>query len=97
MAQLDADAVGGAVHRIEQTRAEGMRTLSRRLAEQGLLRPGVTPEEAADVLWLLTSFESFDLMYSGRRMPVDAIVTTLVTTAERTLYDRPDREAISPV
>ena len=71
--------------------------LARRLAEQGLLRPGVTPEEAADVLWLLTSFESFDLMYSGRGMPVDAIVTTLVTTAERTLYDRPDREAVSPV
>ena len=28
-------------------------------------------EQAADVLWLLTSFDGFDLLYTGRGLPAD--------------------------
>ena len=48
MAQLDADAVGGAIARIEENRAGGMAHLAQRLAEQEFLRPEVTVDEAAD-------------------------------------------------
>ena len=85
MAQLDADAVGGAIARIEENRAGGMVHLAQRLAEQGALRPDVTAAQAADLLWLLTSFDSFDQLYAGRNLPVDDVSRALVTTAERSL------------
>jgi AcrR family transcriptional regulator len=85
MAQLDPDAVGGAVHRAEERRTGGMTYLAGRLAEQGCLRPGVTADHAADVLWLLTSFDAFDQLYTGRALPTDRVAAILVETAERTL------------
>jgi AcrR family transcriptional regulator len=94
MAQLDPDAVSGAVQRTEQRRAGGMAYVAQRLAEQHLLRPGIAVEQAADVLWLLTSFDSFDLLYTGRRLSTERVAATLVDTAEYTLCrstDRPGR------
>jgi AcrR family transcriptional regulator len=85
MAQLDAEAVGGSVERIERERARGMRRLARRLEEQGALRPGVTADEAADLLWVLTSFDSFDLLFTGRGLPLDEVVGALTAAAERSL------------
>ena len=85
MAQLDADAVGGAITRIEENRAGGMVHLARRLAEQEVLRPEVTVDEAADLLWLLASFDSFDQLYTGRNLPVADVSRALITTAERSL------------
>jgi len=83
MANLDADAVGGAVQRIDERRAGGMAYLAKRLAEQGHLRPDVTEAEAAHVLWLLTSFDSFDLLYTGRSLPAEEVARILTLTAER--------------
>jgi AcrR family transcriptional regulator len=85
MAQLDAEAVGGAIQRIEENRAGGMAYLAQRLDEQDLLRPDVTADQAADLLWVLTSFDGFDLLYTGRGLSVDDTARLLVTTAERTL------------
>lgn len=85
MAQLDADAVGGAIARIEENRAGGMAHLAQRLADQDVLRPGVTVEGAADLLWLLASFDAFDQLYTGRKLSADDVSRTLVTTAERSL------------
>jgi AcrR family transcriptional regulator len=85
MAQLDADAVGGAIQRMEKGRASGMAYHAQRLAEQAVLRPDVTVNDAADVLWVLTSFDSFDLLYAGRARSRTRVAKTLVTTAERSL------------
>lgn len=85
MAQLDQDAVGNAVRDAERNRAEAMGRIAHRLYEQGALHPGVTEEEAGHALWVLTSFESFDLLYTGRGLSVDAIVELLTATAERAL------------
>jgi hypothetical protein len=85
MALLDADAVGGAIQRLEKGRAGGMTRLAKRLAAQRVLRPDASADEAADLLWVLTSFDSFDLLYTGRGLSVDKVARTLVTTAERSL------------
>ena len=85
MAQLDQEAVGGSVQRWEDERAAAMARIAARLHEQGHLRPEVTAEEANDVLWVLTSFESFDLLYTGRGLPLDDVVERLAETAERAL------------
>jgi AcrR family transcriptional regulator len=85
MAQLDQEAVGGAVERWEQQRAAAMARISAQLHEQGHLRAGVSAEEAGDVLWVITSFESFDLLYCGRGLPLDRVVERLTDIAERAL------------
>lgn len=89
MAQLDEQAVGGAVTRKEEERAAGMRRLAGRLAEQGVLREGLSVEDAEHVLWVLTSFESFDSLHTGRGLSTDRTVALLVETAERALYAKP--------
>ncbi|MFC5137832.1 TetR/AcrR family transcriptional regulator [Actinomycetospora rhizophila] len=85
MSALDPDAVGGAIVRMEDHRWGGMLHLARRLAEQGELRDDVTEAEAADTLWVLAGFESFDALYTGRGLSTDEVARRLVATAERSL------------
>jgi len=85
MAQLDADAVGGAVQKMDEGRVGGMAAQARRLAEQGILRADVTVDAATDLLCLLTSFDSFDLLYAGRGLPAAEAAELLTTAAERSL------------
>jgi len=85
MAQLDQEAVGGSVRRIEEERASGMARLARRLDEQGLLRQGTSGAEAENILWVVTSFESFDLLYTARGLSTQAVANLLIATAERAL------------
>jgi hypothetical protein len=84
MSQLDAEAVGGVIARMEAHRTRGMRRLARRLAKAGALRDDVTPARAADLLWVLTSFDGFDLLH-GRGLAPGAITDLLIATAERSL------------
>ena len=46
-----------------------MASRARRLAEQGALRPDVTQSQAADLLWLLTSFDAFDTLTPAGHCP----------------------------
>ncbi len=85
MSELDPDSVGGAITRLEKRRWGGMKHLAKRLDEQDLLRPDVTVDQAADVIWLLASFASFDALYTGRRLPAAKVADILIATAERTL------------
>ena len=83
---FDPDAVGGTIQRGDRNRAEGMESLAERLAEQDELRPGVTAEAAADLLWVLTSFDAYDLLVTGRGLSAEAAGDLLVETAERALF-----------
>lgn len=85
MAKLDPGGVGQALARSEQSRAAGMARLAGRLAEQALLREGITPEHATHVIWLLASFDAYDSLASGRELTPEATADILVDTAERTL------------
>jgi AcrR family transcriptional regulator len=89
MAQLDAEAVGGAVRRIEEGRRADTEQLARRLAEQGALRDGVTAEDAVDVLWLLGGFEGFDELHTGRGLSAERTADVLLGIAERALLRAP--------
>jgi AcrR family transcriptional regulator len=84
-AHLDEEAGGGAMRRLDLERAAGMARLARRLDEQGLLRPDVSVEEAEHILWVLTSFETFDLLYTGRGLSTDAVSDMLIAMAERSI------------
>jgi AcrR family transcriptional regulator len=83
MALLDEEAVGDAIRRSEAERSRGMQRLARLLGEQELLREGVTVADATHLLWVLTSFDAFDLLYTGRNLPLDDVIRLLVEGAER--------------
>jgi len=85
MGLLDPDAMAGAAQRLENSRAGGMEYLARRLADQGALRPDVTEAEATDILWVIASFDSFDLLYTGRGLSPPKVAEHLITMAERSL------------
>jgi AcrR family transcriptional regulator len=89
MQELDPEAVGGTISRIERQRAAGMAWAAGRLREQGYLRPGVSAKEAAHILWIQASFEAFDLLYTGRGLPAKKVADLLVAIAERSLLADP--------
>jgi hypothetical protein len=66
-------------------RRGGMDFVAAHLADDGELRDDVSVAEATDVLWMLCSFECFDLLYDGRGLSVDDTARWLTTTIERTL------------
>lgn len=82
MAQLDPDAFGGAIQRVEEQRASGMAWAARRLRLQDRLRDGVSESQAAHMAWLLTSFDAFDLLYAGRGLSVKKTAEILVGVTE---------------
>jgi AcrR family transcriptional regulator len=83
MAQLDPGAFSGAIKRLEERRAHGMTELARRLADQKQLRRGLDPRAAADALWLLTSFDAFDLLHTGRRLATRRVADALTEIVEQ--------------
>jgi AcrR family transcriptional regulator len=85
MSALDPEAIGGAMQRSERKRAKGMMWLARRLARHGHLREGLGAKRAADRLWVLTSFDGFDLLYSGRGLSANEVARILVDIADRTV------------
>jgi AcrR family transcriptional regulator len=85
MAKLDPDGVGQALARSERQRAVSMTWLAGRLAEQRVLRSGVTVDFAAHVIWLLASFDAYDSLATGRELSPQATADILVHTAERAL------------
>jgi len=82
MATLDPEATAGSVQRSEANRAGGMAYLARRLAGQDLLRPDLTVDDAAHILFVITSFDAFDQLYTGRGLSAGEVARLLVATAE---------------
>ena len=83
MAMIDPEVEAGAMQRMEERRSAGMAYLAPRLAEQDVLRPDLSAADAADMLFVMTSFDAFDLLYTGRGLPVDEVGRLLGGTAER--------------
>jgi AcrR family transcriptional regulator len=88
--KLDPDGAGRAIARSEQRRFKSMGWLANRLHEQRQLRPDVTPDHAAHVIWLLASFDAYDLLASGRGLDPDDALETLTHTAEQALLTPAD-------
>jgi hypothetical protein len=62
-----------------------MNDLAQRLHDQGALRDEVTIEQAGHLLWLHTSFDAFDLLFTGRSLSADTVATLLTDAAEHAL------------
>ena len=86
--KVDPDGAGRAIARAERRRSESMGWVADRLHEQNALRPDVEPERAAHVIWLLASFDAFDLLAAGRGLGPEEITEILADTAERALLTR---------
>ncbi|MEO3860389.1 TetR/AcrR family transcriptional regulator [Acrocarpospora sp. B8E8] len=85
MAALHADALADTVRHDEVGRAEGMRHLAQRLADQNLLRADITVQEATDILYVISSFDTFDLLFTGRGLAADEVADRLIAMAESAL------------
>jgi AcrR family transcriptional regulator len=93
MDRLDPESAGGAVRHMETDRRAGMQSLAEHLEREGELREGLTVDEAVDALWVLTSFESLDLLVTGRGHTVDEAIDILVDMAERAVCRAPGAPA----
>jgi AcrR family transcriptional regulator len=93
MDRLDPESAGGALRKMETARRGGVQSLAEHLEREGALRDGMGVEEAADVLWVLTSFESLDLLVTGRSHTVEEAIETLVDMAERAVCRTPSARA----
>ena len=92
LAATDPDAAA-AVRRFEHGRWPGMVALARRLEGQGYLRPDVPRTEAAQILWVLTSFATFDQLFRERGLSAGAAYERLRAMAERTLLRARETDA----
>ena len=45
----------------------------------------MTADDAAALLWVLTGFDAFDLLRTGKGLSVDETARTLIEAAERAL------------
>ncbi len=89
MDRFDPESAGGAVRHMETDRRAGMQSLAEHLEREGELREGLTVDQAIDALWVLTSFESLDLLVTGRSHTVDEAIDILVDMAERAVCRTP--------
>jgi hypothetical protein len=62
-----------------------MGRLADRLHEQNQLRPDVTPEHAAHLIWLLASIDAYDQLASSRGLDQSEVIHILTHAAEHAL------------
>jgi AcrR family transcriptional regulator len=91
LAQLDPEAAVS-LEETNQGRLSAARSLARRLHRAGKLKDGVRVDEAASILWLVTSFPTFDDLYAGWGLDVDQVAERLRSIVHGTLL-RSDAEA----
>ena|SRR5579859_2056581 len=65
----------------EQNRGQDMKRMADRLAEHGYLKAGWSRRSLARLLWIATSFQTFDLLHSGRGLSARAAATTALAIA----------------
>ncbi len=87
LAAVDAD-VQRILAAVERDRLPLLARLVERLAGGNRLAPSYSTEEALHVLWMLSSFEAFDQLFTGRRLPVEDVARLLGDLAVATLTSR---------
>ena len=85
LAAVDRDASSAAA-RLNRGRREGMRRIAERMAAQSVLREDLTVDAAADVLWVVTSIETFSQLYRDRNLTPEQIGERLMAITRGTLY-----------
>ena len=77
--------VAGMWHAISERRAANMRLFAGELAATGRLRPGLTVEDAGDVLWATNSPEMYELLVGQRGWSLEKYETFLAETWQQLL------------
>lgn len=80
--------VADVLDRHDEGRLRLLNRLVDRLLAGGVLRDDCSPEHALDVLWLVTSFDAYDLLTRGRRLSHARATNALVRLAEDQLGRR---------
>lgn len=88
LAPVDTDAAAVAAEEGEKRR-QGLSDILRRMGEQGYLRPDLDSDEALDIAYLLSSFRTFDQLYTERGLDQPTAVARLKRLVLSTLC-RPD-------
>ena len=84
--QLDPEAVGGAIAADRERAGRRDGATSRGGWPSRACCGRTSPStDAAHILWVITSFDAFDLLYTGRGLPLEEVARLLVATAERAL------------
>ena len=63
--------IAAVLEQISAARLARMTVNARGLSDAGHLRPGITPEQAADILWTYSSPELYELLVISRRWPAE--------------------------
>jgi AcrR family transcriptional regulator len=84
LAAVDAD-VRGVLTAVEQNRLPLLARLAQRLVGAQRLAPSYSTDQALHVLWMLSSFEAFDQLFTGRGLPVEDVARLLGDLAVATL------------
>jgi hypothetical protein len=74
-----------ALSQAEQQRLPLLTRLVERLADAGYLAAGCSTSRAVDLLWLLSSFEAFDQLFTGRQLPAEKVASMLFDLAAGSL------------
>jgi AcrR family transcriptional regulator len=88
LAAVDPE-IGQVLAQVEQQRLPLLTRLVERLAAAGRLAAGGSQRRAVDVLWLLSSFEAFDQLFTARQLPVEEAAGVLFDLAARLLTQPP--------
>jgi AcrR family transcriptional regulator len=72
---------------MDAERANAMKRIARDLKEQNVLRRDLSVGDAEHILWMLSSFESFDELYTNRGLSKSLTIRLLTATVENALYD----------
>jgi hypothetical protein len=85
MEELEKEATGGAISRVEENRSDGMAWLARRLSRHKQLRPGVGITEAAHRAVDHGQLRGVRSAYTGRGLSADETARILVENTERAI------------
>lgn len=77
-------------------RLQGCRAIVERLRDDGALRADIDRDVAADLLWVLTSFRTWEDLVRTRGWTADAYQARMVAALERLLLDTPDAASPTP-
>jgi AcrR family transcriptional regulator len=77
------DEIERAIADVGRNRLPLLAGLVERLDSAGQLSPEVSTRRALDVLWMLSSFEAFDQLFTERGLPVDEVAEVLADLAVR--------------
>jgi AcrR family transcriptional regulator len=80
-----APEVTAVAQQVEYRRRANQIRLAAYLAEQGVLRAGLDPDEATDIIWALTSYDVYRALIGERHWPPSRYETWLAETLAATL------------